>query len=143
MVRISIPTLPPAPHVPANALTLLPTRLAAAHLASFLEAGQGRTLMITGAGVSVDSGIRAYRGKEGHYSNPNYKFLEMYLPVRQVLMKICRPILYHELVEDTTRGEMFRCETTSWSSGSADLSGLLGDDVGVSHLLVSSQLISL
>lgn len=73
MVRISIPTLPPTPHVPPSALTLLPTRLAAAHLASFLDEGQGRTLMITGAGVSVDSGIRAYRGKEGHYSNPNYK----------------------------------------------------------------------
>ena len=73
MVRISIPTLPPAPHVPPSALSLLPTHLAAAHLASFLEAGRGRTLLLTGAGVSVDSGIRAYRGKEGHYSNPNYQ----------------------------------------------------------------------
>ncbi|XAO26266.1 hypothetical protein I312_105101 [Cryptococcus bacillisporus CA1280] len=91
MVRISIPTLPPAPLVPPNALTLLPTRLAASHLARFLEKGGGKTVILTGAGVSVDSGIRAYRGKEGSYSNPNYK-----------------PILFHELVEDTPRGEMFR-----------------------------------
>ncbi|KIR51944.1 hypothetical protein I315_05582 [Cryptococcus gattii Ru294] len=86
MVRISIPTLPPAPLVPPNALTLLPTRLAASHLARFLEKGDGKTVILTGAGVSVDSGIRAYRGKEGSYSNPNYK-----------------PILFHELVEDTPR----------------------------------------
>ncbi|OWZ38505.1 hypothetical protein LQV05_005514 [Cryptococcus neoformans] len=91
MVRVSIPTLPPAPLVPPNALTLLPTPQAASHLARFLEKGNGKTVILTGAGVSVDSGIRAYRGKEGSYSNPNYK-----------------PILFHELVEDTPRGEMFR-----------------------------------
>ncbi|GFZ51073.1 Hydrolase acting on carbon-nitrogen bonds, other than peptide bonds in linear amides [Saitozyma sp. JCM 24511] len=91
MVRISIPTLPPGPILPPNELTRLSPTLAAAHLAEFLERGRGRTLVITGAGVSVDSGIRAYRGKDGHYANPNYK-----------------PILYHELVEDTPRGELFR-----------------------------------
>ena len=73
MVRISIPTLPPGPIVPPSAFSLLPVREAAAHLASFLEAGKGKTVVLTGAGVSVDSGIRAYRGKDGHYSNPNYK----------------------------------------------------------------------
>jgi hypothetical protein len=89
MVRISIPTLPPAPILPPNALTKLPVREAAAYLAKFLEQGKAAaargavgdgsknggigTVLITGAGVSVDSGIRAYRGKEGHYSNPNYK----------------------------------------------------------------------
>jgi NAD-dependent deacetylase sirtuin 4 len=72
MVRISIPTLPPAQVLPPSALTLLPPKQAAAHLANFLEKGKGKTLMITGAGVSVDSGIRAYRGKDGHYANPNY-----------------------------------------------------------------------
>lgn len=99
MVRISIPTLPPAPLLPPNALTRLPVREAAAYLAKFLEKGRLAaagiaskdekgpsgsspkfqpkvggigTVLITGAGVSVDSGIRAYRGKEGHYSNPNY-----------------------------------------------------------------------
>jgi hypothetical protein len=73
MVRISIPTLPPGPLLPPNELTRLSPTLAAAHLADFLERGRGRTLVITGAGVSVDSGIRAYRGKDGHYVNPNYK----------------------------------------------------------------------
>lgn len=48
--------------------------------------------MITGAGVSVDSGIRAYRGDEGHYTtNPNY-----------------RPIFYGELVEPGPKGHTFR-----------------------------------
>ena len=32
----------------------------------------GSVAVITGAGVSVDSGIRAYRGKDGRYANPNY-----------------------------------------------------------------------
>jgi len=73
MVRISIPNLPNRPPGPPSALTLLPLAEQAAHLARFLEDGAGRTLVITGAGVSVDSGIRAYRGKEGSYSNPNYK----------------------------------------------------------------------
>ena len=34
---------------------------------------KGGTLVLTGAGVSVDSGIRAYRGRNGRYMNPNYK----------------------------------------------------------------------
>jgi NAD-dependent deacetylase sirtuin 4 len=74
MVRISIPGLPPAPkNLTPSALTLLPPRQAAAHLSQFLAEGKGKTVLITGAGVSVDSGIRAYRGAEGSYSNPNYK----------------------------------------------------------------------
>ncbi|WVQ75610.1 hypothetical protein IAR50_005239 [Cryptococcus sp. DSM 104548] len=101
MVRISIPTLPPAPLVPPNALTLLPPALAASHLARFLDKGKGKTVLLTGAGVSVDSGIRAYRGAEGSYSNPNYK-----------------PILYHELVEDSDRGHMFR-DVSFWRPSSS------------------------
>jgi hypothetical protein len=73
MVRISIPNLPNRPPGPPSALTLLSVKEQAAHLGRFLREGDGRTLIITGAGVSVDSGIRAYRGKEGSYSNPNYK----------------------------------------------------------------------
>ena len=75
MVRISIPTLPPAPNVPLSAFSRLPVREAAAHLAQFLVKGKNKTVVLTGAGVSVDSGIRAYRGKDGHYSNPNYKWV--------------------------------------------------------------------
>ncbi|OCF61533.1 hypothetical protein L486_01183 [Kwoniella mangroviensis CBS 10435] len=91
MVRISIPTLPKAPLIPPSGLSILPLPQAASYLAQFLENGKGNTVMLTGAGVSVDSGIRAYRGEKGTYSNPNYK-----------------PILYHELVEDSDRGDMFR-----------------------------------
>jgi NAD-dependent deacetylase sirtuin 4 len=75
MVRISIPTIKPHPHpLPPSALTLLPVKEAAQHLSEFLAAGKGETLVLSGAGVSVDSGIRAYRGKEGQYSNPNYTY---------------------------------------------------------------------
>jgi hypothetical protein len=74
MVRISIPTIAPNPHpLPPSALTLLPLKEAAQYLSDFLQGGKGETLVLSGAGVSVDSGIRAYRGKEGHYSNPNYQ----------------------------------------------------------------------
>lgn len=73
MVRISIPNLPIRPAGPPNALTRLPLADQAKHLGEFLAEGRGQTLVITGAGVSVDSGIRAYRGKEGSYSNPNYQ----------------------------------------------------------------------
>lgn len=65
MVRISIPTLPQlaTPYVSPHAE--LTVAQAAAHVASFLQRGRGRTLVITGAGVSVDSGIKAYRGHDG------------------------------------------------------------------------------
>ncbi|CAK9787414.1 DHS-like NAD/FAD-binding domain-containing protein [Cutaneotrichosporon oleaginosum] len=91
MVRLSIPSIPVRPPRPPSALDLLPLPAAGEHLASFLERGKGRTLAITGAGVSVDSGIRAYRGEEGRYLNPNYS-----------------PIFYSELIEDSPRGELFR-----------------------------------
>jgi len=51
----------------------------------------GNVLALTGAGVSVDSGIRAYRGNDGRYMNPNY-----------------HPIFYHELVDSTPIGHKFR-----------------------------------
>jgi len=46
---------------------------------------------LTGAGVSVDSGLKAYRGKDGRYMNPDYK-----------------PIFYQELIADGPRGHSFR-----------------------------------
>jgi NAD-dependent deacetylase sirtuin 4 len=87
MVRISIPTIKahPSDFLP-SALTLLPVKEAAQHLSEFLQAGKGETLVLTGAGVSVDSGIRAYRGKEGHYSNPNYTYVRWVLRVGGELM---------------------------------------------------------
>lgn len=58
-------------------------------VASFIAAGN--VTLLTGAGVSVDSGIKAYRGSDGRYLNPNYK-----------------PIFYHELVANTPAGFSFR-----------------------------------
>ena len=46
---------------------------------------------MTGAGISVDSGIRAYRGPSGRYLNPNY-----------------HPIFYQELVDPSPKGHVFR-----------------------------------
>ncbi|KAL8293423.1 hypothetical protein RQP46_000124 [Phenoliferia psychrophenolica] len=62
-----VPTLSGPTHPPA------PIRSLAASidvLVNFLREGaKGRgTMILTGAGVSVDSGIRAYRGKDGSYT---------------------------------------------------------------------------
>ncbi|EKD00749.1 hypothetical protein A1Q2_04941 [Trichosporon asahii var. asahii CBS 8904] len=93
MVRISIPKLPDRPPLPPGPLTRMPVAEAGRWVAGFLRGdkdteasraglregaqpperkGAEGTLIVTGAGVSVDSGIRAYRGKEGAYMNPNY-----------------------------------------------------------------------
>jgi hypothetical protein len=45
--------------------------------------------VLTGAGVSVDSGVKAYRGKDGRYMNPDYKC------VRAVPHHICPSSLTH------------------------------------------------
>ncbi|KAI5121746.1 hypothetical protein M0805_009035 [Coniferiporia weirii] len=88
-MRISVPTIPIS--LSTSAPTSPPiSRLAAIErIASFLA--PGNVAVLSGAGVSVDSGIRAYRGKDGRYMNPNYK-----------------PILYHELVDETRKGVSFR-----------------------------------
>ncbi|KAI5824480.1 DHS-like NAD/FAD-binding domain-containing protein [Schizophyllum commune Tattone D] len=71
-----------------TATKILPTE-AAERVATFLAPGD--VTVITGAGISVDSGIRAYRGHDGRYMNPNYK-----------------PIFYHELVDPSPVGHLFR-----------------------------------
>ncbi|KAI0738517.1 DHS-like NAD/FAD-binding domain-containing protein [Daedaleopsis nitida] len=89
-MRVSVPTIPAAVLRSANAQS---RSISPAHavdrIADFLS--KRNVAVITGAGVSVDSGIRAYRGKRGTYLNPNYK-----------------PIFYHELMEPTPRGVGFR-----------------------------------
>ncbi|KAH8833132.1 DHS-like NAD/FAD-binding domain-containing protein [Flagelloscypha sp. PMI_526] len=88
-MRVTVPTLPP--NILQAALSAGRTLPAEAieTLANFLI--PGNCCVLTGAGVSVDSGIRAYRGQDGRYSNPNYK-----------------PIMYHELVDESPKGSLFR-----------------------------------
>lgn len=66
---IRIPGLPSVSHPPAPYLSL-PDSIS--KVTDFLregtERGGGGTVCLTGAGVSVDSGIRAYRGKDGSYT---------------------------------------------------------------------------
>ncbi|KAN0088384.1 DHS-like NAD/FAD-binding domain containing protein [Tylopilus felleus] len=84
-MRVSVPTIP---HVVSPAQTNpISTAAAIERIASFLASGS--VTLLTGAGVSVDSGIRAYRGKDGRYMNPNYR-------------------CYHELVADNSKGHAFR-----------------------------------
>lgn len=67
-MRISVPGIPhsvlsPTPHISRAE--------AVERIATFIQ--PGNVAVLTGAGVSVDSGIRAYRGHDGRYMNPNYK----------------------------------------------------------------------
>ncbi|TFK29682.1 DHS-like NAD/FAD-binding domain-containing protein [Coprinopsis marcescibilis] len=89
-MRVSVP------HIPQAILDATPTQYpvitaveAVSKLCDFVRSGS--LTVLTGAGVSVDSGIRAYRGPDGRYMNPNYK-----------------PIFYHELVEQSDKGRHFR-----------------------------------
>ncbi|KAH9832604.1 DHS-like NAD/FAD-binding domain-containing protein [Rhodofomes roseus] len=90
-MRISVPSIPEAILKSANAAqarAILPAE-AVDRIAAFLS--PGNAAVVTGAGVSVDSGIRAYRGAKGRYLNPNYK-----------------PIFYHELMDPSAKGAAFR-----------------------------------
>lgn len=73
IMKINIPTIPPG--VLAAARLKQPTVVhlpsVVGRIAEFLA--PGNVAVLTGAGVSVDSGIRAYRGDDGRYMNPNYK----------------------------------------------------------------------
>jgi NAD-dependent deacetylase sirtuin 4 len=83
-MRISVPNIPPS--ILANAAlrnvpSVLPAE-AVQRIASFLSSGTAA--IVTGAGVSVDSGVKAYRGKDGRYMNPDYKY-ESLRPASTVL----------------------------------------------------------
>lgn len=71
LMRISVPTIPSAVISTSLSTKTISKAAAAERIAAFLAPGNVAT--ITGAGVSVDSGIRAYRGAKGIYLNPNYK----------------------------------------------------------------------
>ena len=73
-MRVSVPTIPDAVLRSANSQSRrISPALAVERISAFLS--NGKTAVITGAGVSVDSGIRAYRGEHGRYLNPNYKYV--------------------------------------------------------------------
>ncbi|KAF9038473.1 DHS-like NAD/FAD-binding domain-containing protein [Panaeolus papilionaceus] len=89
-MRVSVPGIPQA--ILNSSTSTWPIKSlseAASLLTEFL--GLGNVALLTGAGVSVDSGIRAYRGDDGRYMNPNYK-----------------PLFYHELMDPTAKGNIFR-----------------------------------
>ena len=69
MVRIWIPSINP---VTATPISKLSKSAVVDELVTFL-ARPGSAVLLTGAGVSVDSGIRPYRGQDGRYMNPNYQ----------------------------------------------------------------------
>ncbi|KAG2365032.1 DHS-like NAD/FAD-binding domain-containing protein [Suillus spraguei] len=85
-MRVSVPTIITGPGAPKR--TISPAA-AVERIAGFLA--PGKAMLLTGAGVSVASGIRAYRGKDGRYMNPNYQ-----------------PIFYHELTDQSEKGFAFR-----------------------------------
>ncbi|KAF5350219.1 hypothetical protein D9758_007780 [Tetrapyrgos nigripes] len=87
-MRVSVPNIP-ASFLSRTTTPQVSVTEAVDKLSAFLSSGN--VTLLTGAGVSVDSGIRAYRGQDGRYTNPNYK-----------------PILYHELTADTEKGRAFR-----------------------------------
>ena len=73
-MRVSVPSIPDAVLRTASAGSVrISPAVAADRVAQFLS--KGSAAVITGAGVSVDSGIRAYRGTSGRYLNPNYKYV--------------------------------------------------------------------
>jgi hypothetical protein len=67
-MRVSVPTIITGFGAPKR--TISPAA-AVERIADFLT--PGNVTLLTGAGVSVASGIRAYRGKDGRYMNPNYQ----------------------------------------------------------------------
>ncbi|KAF7770428.1 hypothetical protein Agabi119p4_6402 [Agaricus bisporus var. burnettii] len=88
-MRLSVPRVPNFVLSTSTSTPRTSHSEAVERIAEFIK--PGNVTVLTGAGVSVDSGIRAYRGHDGRYMNPNYK-----------------PILYHELMDETMKGHAFR-----------------------------------
>ncbi|KAH9445824.1 hypothetical protein MJO28_012318 [Puccinia striiformis f. sp. tritici] len=82
MGRISVPSFPIGDQLNKRA-TISDISTAVSSLIKLLDDGAGDVLAISGAGMSVDSGIRAYRGAKGSY----------------IINKSYRPIFFHEFLE--------------------------------------------
>lgn len=91
-MRISIPSIPNTSSRPSIEYTLSQASDAVGNFLTRSNAINGRALIMTGAGVSVDSGIAPYRGKGGHYT----------------VHKTYRPIFYPEFVDPTEKGHNSR-----------------------------------
>jgi NAD-dependent deacetylase sirtuin 4 len=74
-LRIALPSFSKAQYSAAvDPSTRPPLSVAVQELADFLRSGRPNTTVLTGAGVSTDSAIPDYRGKNGTYTlNPDYK----------------------------------------------------------------------
>lgn len=70
-MRVSVPNIPSALLNASKKAAEVSLDFAIDRVVAFLS--MGNAVALTGAGVSIDSGIRAYRGKDGRYMNPNYK----------------------------------------------------------------------
>lgn len=88
-MRISIPSIP---EQAARKLVQHSVDHASNLVAEFVSAAKGKALIMTGAGISVDSGIAPYRGENGHYT----------------IHKHYRPIFYHEFVDASDKGHLAR-----------------------------------
>ena len=88
-MRISIPSIP---EQATRATIEYSLENAANMVAELLSSAKGKALIMSGAGLSVDSGISAYRGKEGVYSRN----------------KAYRPIFYHEFIDESEKGHLAR-----------------------------------
>lgn len=74
-MRISVPGIPQTILSGKSLASNVTAAEATEQLRAFIMTGNITAL--TGAGVSVDSGIRAYRGHDGRYMNPNYKYVHL------------------------------------------------------------------
>jgi hypothetical protein len=86
-MRLSVPNIPAA--VLSKAAQRKPQAVSSSEaiqrIALFLS--DGHAAVLTGAGVSVDSGLKAYRGKDGRYTNPDYKYAH-HLPHHVPLLRL-------------------------------------------------------
>ena len=89
-MRISIPSIPHNEN--ARPIIEYTVQQAGEVVAEFLRKGGKKNLIMTGAGVSVDSGIAPYRGKNGHYT----------------IHKTYRPIFFHEFTDLSEKGHLYR-----------------------------------
>lgn len=91
LVKFLSPSLPPPPPPPPTAspapsptITVRPSHRTTSQRLPHVGSGTGKTVLLTGAGISVASGLADYRGTKGTYT----------------LNKTYRPIYYNEFCEN-------------------------------------------